>query len=98
MEKQETNQTAASSEKTLIHAYVLWETGKILGFDMKSAAQKLGMGSTAFKTNMRNRFVCKLNIIEFSNKLNMALDNGCLTSINSENYNGTENNQTATKK
>lgn len=77
-------------EETPTHAYVLWETGEILGFDMKSAAQKLGIGSTSFKTNMRNRYVCKLNIIEFSNKLKMAHDNGCPTSFNSENYNETK--------
>lgn len=61
---------------------------------MKSAAQKLGVGSTAFKTNMRNRYVCKLDIIEFSNKLKMAQDNECPTSVNSENYNETKKEYT----
>ena len=69
-----------------IHAYVSWETGEVLGFNMKEAARKLGIGSTAFKTNLRNRYVCKINLCEILIKLKNTQDNECQTSINSENY------------
>ena len=77
-----------------IHAYILWKTGEVLGFNMKEAARKLGVGSTAFKTNLRNRYVCKINVIEISDKLKNTQDNECQTSFNSENYNEKTNGET----
>jgi hypothetical protein len=68
------------------HAYILWDTGEVLDFNMKGAAQKLGIGSTAFKTNLRNRFVCKVNVVKFIDRLKNMQDNECPECLNSENY------------
>jgi GTP-sensing pleiotropic transcriptional regulator CodY len=86
MKNSDENMTTKATTYFPTNAYVLWKTGEVLGFDMKQAAIKLGVGSTAFKTNMRNRYVCKIKLTEITNKLKNTQDNVCLTSFNSENY------------
>lgn len=59
MEKQEINKISA---ETPTHAYVLWETGEKIGYNMKEVCEKLGIGKTRFKTNVRNRYICRVKI------------------------------------
>lgn len=94
MKNSNENMAIKASADYPTHAYVLWETGEVLGFNMKEAAQKMGVGSTAFKTNMRNRYVCKIKLTEITNKLKNTRDNECQISFNSENYNEKTNGET----
>lgn len=93
--KLETMKTHLSDNKNVTdypsHAYILWKTGEVLGFNMKDAARKMDIGSTAFKTNMRNRYVCKFDVIDLINSLKVTQDNECQQCFNSENYNDKSN-------
>ncbi|WP_320111231.1 hypothetical protein [Draconibacterium orientale] len=92
--KENVNTNKENIDKKPTHAYILWKTGEVIGFNMKEAALTMGIGSTAFKTNLRNRYVCKLNLTELTAKLKTSQDNECLTCINSENYDCSKNCKT----
>ena len=49
-------------EEVPTHVYVLWETGEKIGNNMKEVCEKLGIGKTRFKTNVRNRYICRVKI------------------------------------
>lgn len=80
------NTTRTVVNETPIHAYILWKTGEILGFNMKEAAKNLGIGTTSFRNNMRNRFITKISVAEFTGKLKVARGLNGPESINSDNY------------
>ncbi len=51
-----------NTNKKPTHMYVLWSTGEIIGYNMKEACETLGIGKTKFKTNVRNRYICRVEL------------------------------------
>lgn len=62
MNKENADNSKELLERNPTHMYVLWATSEIIGYSMKEACEKLGIGKTKFKTNVRNRYICRVKL------------------------------------